>query len=172
MIDTGDTAWVLLAAGLVMLMVPGLALFYGGMVRHKNVLGTLMQSVFALGLVSVLWVVIGYTLAFGPDKGGIIGGLDHLFLNGVSASEPDTDYAATIPALAFVLFQGMFAVITPALIVGAFAERMSFKALLVFGLLWATLVYDVVAHWSETTAMRTSTCISVARTFLWRTMPP
>ena len=148
-VSAGDTAWVLVAAALVMLMVPGLALFYGGMVRNKNVLATLMQVLVLLAVVSLQWAVLGYTLAFGPDAGGagVVGGLDHLFLEGVSATEPDPAYAATIPAIAFVAFQGMFAVITPALIVGAFAERMSFKALLVFGLLWATLVYDLVAHW-------------------------
>ena len=147
MIDTGDTAWVLLASGLVMLMVPGLALFYGGMVRHKNVLATLMQVLVLLALVSIQWALFGYTLAFGDTHGGLIGGFEHPFLRDVSASEPEPAYAATIPHLAFVMFQGMFAVITPALIVGAFAERMSFKALVVFGLLWATVVYDVVAHW-------------------------
>jgi Amt family ammonium transporter len=127
--------------------VPGLALFYGGMVRHKNVLATLMQCLVLLAVVSLQWALVGYTLAFGPDVGGAIGGLQHAFLNGISATDPDPQYAATIPALAFVLFQGMFAVITPALIVGAFAERMSFKAIIVFGLLWATFVYDIVAHW-------------------------
>ena len=138
---------MLVASGLVMLMVPGLALFYGGMVRHKNVLATLMQVLVLLALVSVQWALFGYTLAFGPTQGGLIGGLDHIGLKGVSMSEANEAYAATIPHLLFVVFQGMFAVITPALIVGAFAERMSFKALVVFGLLWATLVYDVVAHW-------------------------
>ncbi|MFA5861421.1 MAG: ammonium transporter [Candidatus Thermoplasmatota archaeon] len=146
-VSAGDTSWVLLCAALVMLMVPGLALFYGGMVRHKNVLATLMQCMVLLALVSLQWALLGYSLAFGPDVGGVIGNLSHAFLNGVSASEPDPAYAATIPALAFVLFQAMFAAITPALIIGAFAERMSFKALIVFGLLWSTLVYDAVAHW-------------------------
>ena len=130
-----------------MLMVPGLALFYGGMVRHKNVLATLMQVLVLLALVTMQWALFGYSLAFGESHGGIVGGLEHAFLRDVSASEANDAYAATIPHLLFVVFQGMFAVITPALIVGAFAERMSFKALVVFGLLWATLVYDVVAHW-------------------------
>jgi len=145
-ISAGDTAWVLVGAALVMLMVPGLALFYGGMVRHKNVLSTLMQCLVLLALVSLQWAAIGYSLAFGQDHGGLVGGLDKLLLRGVGA-DPDPSYAATIPALAFATFQMMFAAITPALIVGAFAERFSIKALLVFGLLWATLVYDVVAHW-------------------------
>ena len=147
MIDAGDTAWVLVASALVMLMVPGLALFYGGMVRHKNVLATLMQCMMLLALVSLQWALLGYSLAFGPDVGGVIGGLELAFLRGVSASEADPAYAATIPALAFVLFQGMFAAITPALIIGAFAERMRFRAVVLFGLLWATVVYDPVAHW-------------------------
>ena len=147
MIDAGDTAWVLVASALVMLMVPGLALFYGGMVRHKNVLATLMQCIMLLALVTLQWAVLGYSLAFGPDVGGLVGGLDHAFLRGVSATEADPTYAATIPALAFVVFQGMFAALTPALIIGAFAERMRFRAVVLFGLLWATVVYDPVAHW-------------------------
>ncbi|HVL63847.1 MAG TPA: ammonium transporter [Actinomycetota bacterium] len=144
--DTGDTAFVLVSAALVMFMTPGLALFYGGMVRAKNVLGTLMQSVFALGLVSVLWVLIGYTLAFGPDKGGLIGGLDFLGLRGVGA-DPNPDLAGTIPHTTFALFQMMFAVITPALITGAFAERMKFSAYALFTAVWLLLVYAPVAHW-------------------------
>ena len=142
-ISPGDTAWVIVAAALVMLMVPGLALFYGGMVRHKNVLATFMQVLVLLAVVSLQWMLVGYTLAFGGDVGGFIGDLRHVFLAGIA---PD-DATGTIPTLLFVAFQGMFAAITPALIVGAFAERMSFRAILVFGLLWATLVYDVVAHW-------------------------
>jgi ammonium transporter, Amt family len=142
----GDTAFVLVAAALVMFMTPGLALFYGGMVRTKNVLGTLMQSFFALGLVSVLWVVIGYTLAFGPDKGGLIGGLDHLGFAGVGP-EPNADLAPTIPHIAFAVFQLMFAVITPALITGAFAERMKFSGYVAFSALWLVLVYSPIAHW-------------------------
>ena len=145
-IDTGDTGFVLMSAALVMLMTPGLALFYGGMVRTKNVLSTLMQSFFIVGLISVQWVLWGYTVAFGPDINHLIGGFDWLGLNGVG-QEPNADYAATIPHLAFMIFQGMFAVITPALISGAFAERMKFPAFLVFTLAWATFVYDPVAHW-------------------------
>ncbi|MGH2729726.1 MAG: ammonium transporter [Actinomycetota bacterium] len=144
--DTGDTAFVLAASALVMFMTPGLALFYGGMVRAKNVLGTLMQSVFALGLVSVLWVLIGYTLAFGPDKGGIIGGLDFLGFADVGA-EPNADLAATIPHTTFAIFQMMFAIITPALITGAFAERMKFSGYVAFTALWLVLVYSPIAHW-------------------------
>ncbi len=145
-IDTGDTAWVLASTALVMIMTPGLALFYGGMVRTKNALTTIMQSFFIVGLISVQWVLWGYTLAFGPDINHIIGGLDWLGLNGVG-QEPNADYAATIPHMAFMIFQAMFAVITPALITGSFAERMKFPAFVVFTLLWATFVYDPMAHW-------------------------
>lgn len=145
-IDTGDTAFVLLSAALVMLMTPGLAMFYGGMVRRKNVLGTIMHSFVAIALVSVQWVLIGYSLSFGPDINGIIGSLAWTGLNGVGM-EPNPDYAATIPHIAFMIYQAMFAVITPALIAGAFAERMKFSAFLVFTLLWTTIVYDPVAHW-------------------------
>ncbi|HVM36677.1 MAG TPA: ammonium transporter [Actinomycetota bacterium] len=144
--DTGDTAFILVSAALVMFMTPGLALFYGGMVRPKNVLGTIIQSFFALGLVSVLWVVVGYTLAFGPDVGGIIGGLDFLGFRDVGA-DPNPDLAATIPHSTFAVFQMMFAVITPALITGAFAERMKFSGYLAFTALWLLLVYAPVAHW-------------------------
>ncbi|MBI5025874.1 MAG: ammonium transporter [Nitrospirae bacterium] len=144
-IDTGDTAWMLVSTALVMLMTPGLALFYGGMVRRKNVLGTIMHSFVILCLVSVIWVLWGYTLAFGPDKGGIIGGLDWLGLKGVG-QEP-APMASTIPHLVFMMFQGMFAIITPALITGAFAERMKFSALVVFSALWLTFVYSPLAHW-------------------------
>ena len=145
-IDSGDTAFVLLSAALVMLMTPGLAMFYGGMVRRKNVLGTLMHSFVAIALVSVQWVLIGYSLSFGPDINGIIGSLAWAGLNGVGIT-PNPDYAATIPHMAFMIYQAMFAVITPALIAGAFAERMKFSAFLVFTLLWTTIVYDPVAHW-------------------------
>ena len=145
-IDTGDTAFVLLSAALVMLMTPGLAMFYGGMVRRKNVLGTLMHSFVAIALVSVQWVLIGYSLSFGPDINGLIGSLAWAGLNGVGIT-PNPDYAATIPHIAFMIYQAMFAVITPALIAGAFAERMKFSAFLVFTLLWTTIVYDPVAHW-------------------------
>jgi Amt family ammonium transporter len=129
-----------------MLMTPGLGLFYGGLVREKNVLSTIMHSFFILALISVQWVLWGYTLAFGPTQGGIIGGLDWLGLNGVGL-EPNADYAGTIPHQAFMIYQMMFAIITPALISGAFAERKRFKAFVIFSLLWATLVYAPVAHW-------------------------
>lgn len=145
-VSPADTAWVLISAALVMLMTPGLALFYGGMVRKKNVLGTIMQSFFAIAIISIQWILIGYSLAFGPDIGGIIGGLDWIGLRGVG-TEPNPDYAATIPHIAFMIFQMMFAVITAALITGAFAERMKFCAFLIFTLLWSTIVYDPVAHW-------------------------
>ncbi|MFZ3122078.1 MAG: ammonium transporter [Thermodesulfovibrionales bacterium] len=145
-VDTGDTAWVLISSALVMLMTPGLALFYGGMVRRKNVLGTIMQSFIALGVVTILWVLYGYSLSFGPDKWHIIGGLEWVGLKGVGL-DPNPDYAATIPHQAFMIFQMMFAVITPALITGAFAERFKFKAYLLFLVLWATVVYFPLAHW-------------------------
>ncbi|HSW64384.1 MAG TPA: ammonium transporter [Dissulfurispiraceae bacterium] len=145
-IDTGDTAFLLISAALVMLMTPGLALFYGGMVRGKNILGTLMQSFVAISLISAQWVLFGYSLAFGPDMGGIIGSLDWAFLCGVGV-EPNADYAATVPHLAFMIYQAMFAVITPALISGAVAERMKFSSFLIFTLAWSTIVYDPLAHW-------------------------
>jgi Amt family ammonium transporter len=141
-IDKGDTAWILVSTALVMLMTPGLALFYGGMVRGKNVLGTIMHSFFILCLISVQWVLWGYTLAFGEDIGGIVGALNYLGLSGVG-QEPN----GTIPHLAFMMFQGMFGIITVALITGAFAERMKFSALIVFAILWATFVYDPLCHW-------------------------
>ncbi len=145
-ISAGDTAWLLTSSLLVLMMiVPGLALFYGGLVRRKNVLGTLMHSFILLAMISVQWVLWGYTIAFGPDVGGLFGNFKYFGLAGVG---PDPGpYAATVPHLAFMTFQGMFAAITPALITGAFAERMKFKAFLVFGLLWATFVYDPLAHW-------------------------
>jgi Amt family ammonium transporter len=145
-IDSGDTAWVLVSAALVMLMTPGLAFFYGGLVRRKNILSVLMQCLMILCLVSVQWVLIGYSLSFGPDHGSLIGGLEWLGLRTVGM-EPNPAYAATVPHEVFMIFQMMFAVITPALIIGAFAERMRFSAFCVFSLLWATLVYDPVAHW-------------------------
>jgi ammonium transporter, Amt family len=146
-VDTGDTAWVLTSSALVLLMTPGLAFFYGGLVRRKNALATIMQSFIIIGLISVQWVLWGYSLAFSPDAfGGLIGGLSWVGLQGVSV-EPNTFYAATIPHQAFMIFQMMFAVITPALITGAFAERIRFKAFLFFTLLWATFVYDPIAHW-------------------------
>jgi len=145
-IDTGDTAWVLASAGLVLLMTPGLAFFYGGLVRRKNVLSVLMQCFMAMCLVTVVWVVVGYSLAFGPDIGGFIGNLDWAFLRGVGA-DPNADYAATIPHTAFMAFQLKFAIITPALIIGAFAERMRFSAFCLLTLLWSLFVYAPVAHW-------------------------
>jgi len=129
-----------------MLMTPGLALFYGGMVRGKNVLGTIMQSFVAIAVISIQWILIGYSLSFGPDINGIIGGLDWIGLRGVGVA-PNPDYAPTVPHMAFMIYQAMFAVITPALITGAFAERMKFSAYLLFTLLWSTVVYDPVAHW-------------------------
>ena len=145
-IDTGDTAWLLTSAALVLLMTPGLALFYGGMVRRKNVLGTIMHSFVAMGIISVQWVLIGYSLSFGPDVGHFIGNLHWLGLNHVGLT-PDADYGATVPHQAYMVFQMMFAIITPALISGAIAERMKFSAYLVFMVLWAFLVYDPLAHW-------------------------
>ena len=146
-IDKGDTAWVLTSSALVLMMTaPGLALFYGGMVRSKNTLGTLMQSFIIMALISVQWVLWGYSLAFGPDKGGIIGGLEWIGLRGVGP-EPFDAYSKTIPHQAFMLFQMMFAIITPALITGAFAERKKFSSFLLFTVLWATFVYDPLAHW-------------------------
>ena len=147
-INSGDTAWVLTCAALVMLMTPGLALFYGGLVRRKNVLSTIMHSIFILALVSVTWVLFGFTLAFGKDVNGwgIIGGLDYIGLHGVG-KDPLTQYAPTIPGSAYMAFKMMFAVITPALITGAFAERKRFKAFVLFSLLWTLLVYSPIAHW-------------------------
>ena len=145
-VDTGDTTWMLISSALVMLMTPGLALFYGGMVRSKNVLGTIMQSFIALGVITIQWVLYGYSLAFGPDIGHVIGSLKWVGLSGVGL-DPFPDYAATVPHQAFMIFQMMFAVITPALITGAFAERFKFKTYLVFLILWATFVYDPLAHW-------------------------
>jgi Amt family ammonium transporter len=146
-IDTGDTAWLLISAALVMLMTPALGFFYGGLVGKKNVLSTLTHSFFILCLISVQWVLWGYSLSFSPDTGaGLIGGLGWVALRGVGFT-PNPDYAATVPHQAFMAFQMMFAVITPALITGAFAERVSFKAYVIFALLWSTLVYDPIAHW-------------------------
>jgi Amt family ammonium transporter len=145
-IDTGDTAWVLISTALVMLMIPAVGLFYGGMVRKKNALSTIMFSFAILALISVQWILFGYSLTFGPDVGGVIGNLDWIGLNGVGQA-PNADYAATIPSMAFMMFQAMFAVITVVLITGAFVERIKFSAFLVFSFLWATLVYDPIAHW-------------------------
>jgi Amt family ammonium transporter len=143
--NPGDTAWVLMSSALVMLMTPGLAFFYGGMVRRKNILSVLMQCFIILCVISLQWVLFGYSLSFAPGN-AFIGGLQWAGLNGVG-QEPFADYAATIPHLAFMIFQAMFAIITPALIIGAFAERMKFSAFVVFTLLWATLVYNPICHW-------------------------
>ena len=139
----GDTTWLLISAGLVMLMTPGLALFYGGMVQSKNVLSTFMHSFFALGLVSLQFAIVGYSLAFGETHHGVIGGFDYIGLSGIT----ETSMHDKVPTLAWVAYQCMFAVITPALISGAFAERMKFSAYVVFTLAWTTLVYDPIAHW-------------------------
>jgi len=141
-VDSGDTAWLLVCTALVLLMTPALALFYAGMVRRKNVLATIMQSMVAIPILSLKWCLFGYSLAFGPTKHGLIGGLAFVGLRGLAG-----DVHGTVPTLAFVAFQMMFAVITPALIAGAFAERMKFTSYVVFTLLWSTLVYDPVAHW-------------------------
>jgi Amt family ammonium transporter len=141
-----DTGYMLISAALVMLMTPGLALFYGGMVRSKNVLGTIMQNFILLGVVSVQWALFGYSLAFGPDVWHITGNLDWVGLMGVGF-EPFKAYSETIPHQTFMIYQAMFAIITPALITGAWAERMKFSTFLVFMVLWTTLVYDPVAHW-------------------------
>jgi Amt family ammonium transporter len=145
-INSGDTAWVLAASALVLFMTPGLAFFYAGFVRSKNVLGTIMQSFIVMGLVGVLWVVVGYSLAFGPDQGGVIGNLDWFGLKDVGM-EPSDTYAVTVPHEAFMIFQAMFAIITPALITGAFAERAKFSTFLLFMAAWSLLVYAPVAHW-------------------------
>jgi ammonium transporter, Amt family len=143
--SSGDNAWMLTSAALVLMMTgPGLALFYGGLVRKKNVLATMMQSFAMMALISVLWALFGYSLCFGSGN-SFIGGLHHLFLRGVG-SQPDADYAATIPQQTFMIYQLMFAVITPALITGAFAERMKFSAMALFMILWSVLVYDPMAH--------------------------
>jgi Amt family ammonium transporter len=146
-IDKGDTAWMLTSSALVLMMtIPGLFLFYGGLVRSKNALGTIMHSFIIVAVITIQWALWGYSLAFGPDIGGIIGGSAWFFLNGVGA-EPNADYAATIPHGAFMIYQMMFAIITPALITGAFAERVKFGSFLVFIVLWATFIYDPLAHW-------------------------
>ena len=144
--DSGDTAWVLASSALVLLMTPGLALFYGGLVRRKNAAGTIMHCFMAIGLVGVVWVLWGYSLAFGPSLGGFIGDLSWIGLKDVSASEAGP-YSDTIPHQAFMIFQAMFAIITPALIIGAFAERMKFSAFVIFIVAWVTIVYAPVAHW-------------------------
>jgi len=146
MINGADTAWILVSSALVMLMTPALGFFYGGLVRQKNALSTIMHSFFMLGLVSIVWALVGYSLAFSPTIDGVIGGLSWVGLTGVGL-EPNADYAPTIPHQAFMIYQMMFAVITPALISGAFAERKRFKAFVIFSLLWLMLVYVPVAHW-------------------------
>src|SRR5690606_35505721 len=145
-IDTGDTAWILVATALVMMMTPALAFFYGGMVRKKNILSTLNLSFIVMGVISIQWLLLGYSLAFGTSSAGLVGNFEYLGFTGVG-TEPNADYAGTIPHMAFAAFQMMFAVITPALITGAFVERVRFKTFLVFTILWTTLVYDPVAHW-------------------------
>ncbi len=146
-IDSGDTAWVLASSALVLMMtVPGLALFYGGMVRRKNVLSILMQNFVLAGLVTVQWVLVGYSLAFSGDDSALIGGLKWIGLHGVSFAAPSA-YAPTVPHQAYMIFQCMFAIITPALITGSFAERITFRGFLLFSLLWSTLIYDPLAHW-------------------------
>lgn len=145
-INTGDTAWLIVSTALVMLMTPALSIFYGGMVRSKNLLATMMQSFVSLGVISILWVLYGYSLSFGPDVHHFIGNLDWAMLNHVGA-EPYAIYSKTVPHQLFMLFQMMFAVITPALITGAFAERFKFKTYLVFIVAWFTFVYCPIAHW-------------------------
>ena len=146
-VDKGDNAWMLTSSALVLMMtIPGLFLFYGGLVRSKNVLGTIMHSFIMVGVITIQWALWGYSIAFGPDVGGLFGSLAWVGLNGVGA-EPNADYAATIPHQTFMIYQMMFAIITPALITGAFAERIKFSTFLVFIILWATFVYDPLAHW-------------------------
>lgn len=146
MVSAGDTSFVLISAALVCLMTPGLAFFYGGLVRRKNVLTIMMQSFISMGVVTVIWFVIGFSLAFGPDVGGIIGNLKYVFLNGVGMA-PNAAYGGSIPFLAFFTYQQMFAIITPALITGAFADRVNFKSYLVFLVIWSLLIYVPLAHW-------------------------
>jgi len=146
MISSGDTAWVLTASALVLLMTPGLAFFYGGLVRKKNIVSTIMYSFVSIGLVGIVWVLWGYSLAFGPDIGGFIGNLEWFGLKDVSANEAGP-YSDTIPHQAFMIFQAMFAILTPALVTGAFAERMKFGSLCIFIVLWVSIVYAPIAHW-------------------------
>ena len=147
-VNAGDTAWMLTSTALVMIMLPGLALFYGGLVRRKNALSTIMHSFLGLAIVSVVWVLVGFSLAFAPDLNGMgfIGGLQYVGFMGVGLT-PSTVYATTIPFILFAAFQLMFAAITPALITGAFAERKRFGAFVVFTILWSILVYSPIAHW-------------------------
>lgn len=146
MINTGDTAFVLASAGLVLLMTPGLALFYGGMVSSKNVLGTFMQSLIMISVISIEWVLLGYTMSFGPDIQGVIGDLSWFGLQSVG-TDPSPTYATTIPQNVFMIYQCMFAIITPALITGTFAERVRFSPFVIFALAWTILVYNPVCHW-------------------------
>lgn len=146
-LNSGDISFVIICTALVMFMVPGLALFYGGLVKNKNVLSTVMHSYAALIVISIQWILIGYTLAFGPDVNGIIGNLHWAFLRNFNYFVPNTAYASTIPHLLFVTFEMMFAIITIAVVSGSFAERMRFSAFLIFAILWSTLVYDPIAHW-------------------------
>ncbi|MGA9098815.1 MAG: ammonium transporter [Methanotrichaceae archaeon] len=143
-LNAADNAWVLISAALVLIMIPGVGLFYGGMVRKKNAISTIIFSFAIMGIISLQWILLGYTLAFGKDIGGIIGGLEHLGLNGVGI---DVKEGLTIPALTFMIFQAMFAIITVSLITGSFVERIKFSSFLIFSLAWATLVYDPIAHW-------------------------
>lgn len=146
-LDTGDTTWMLVSSVLVLMMtIPGLFLFYGGLVRSKNALSTIMHSFFIVALISIQWILIGYTIAFGPDVSGLFGGMNFIGLHNVGP-EPTSPLAPTIPHLVFMFFQMTFAIITPALITGAFAERIKFSAFIIFILLWATIVYDPLAHW-------------------------
>jgi Amt family ammonium transporter len=144
--NSGDTAWILACSALVLLMTPGVAFFYGGLVRKTNAAATIMHSFMTIGIVGVVWVLWGYSLAFGPDIGGVIGSLEWIGLRGVSATEAGP-YSDAIPHQAFMIFQAMFAIITPALVTGAFAERMKFSAFVIFIVLWVTLVYAPLAHW-------------------------
>ncbi|WP_022853671.1 ammonium transporter [Thermodesulfatator atlanticus] len=146
MINAADTAFLLVAAALVLLMTPALSVFYGGLVRRKNVLGTIMQSLICIFLITLVWIYLGYSLAFGPDIMGIIGSLKYAALRGVGQA-PSPDYAPTVPHIVFMIYQCMFAIITPALITGAFAERMRFRTFVVFAVLWSLLVYSPVCHW-------------------------
>ncbi|OAQ20250.1 ammonium transporter [Thermosulfurimonas dismutans] len=146
MIDKTDTAFLLFSAALVLLMTPALAVFYGGLVRRKNVLSVVIQSLIMISIVTLEWIYVGYSLSFGPDLHGIIGSLKYFALRGVGL-EPSPDYASTVPHMVFMIYQCMFAVITPALITGAFAERVRFRGFVIFSLLWALVVYNPLCHW-------------------------
>ena len=146
MINTGDTAFMIICAALVCLMTPGLAFFYGGLVNSKNVLTIMMQSFISMGIVTIIWFAVGFSMAFGTDMHGIIGGFQYIFLHGVGMT-PDPQYGATIPFITYFSYQEMFAIITPALITGAFADRVNFKSYLVFLVFWSFLIYVPLAHW-------------------------